>query len=154
MTARITIYAGPPLGEALAPFERDRWSARANAIAARYLYLARASCPVLRETEWTILLDALRGVDAQEVAGWAAMLPQEVRDSAEPDAEGEPPDPARLDLADRLESLRPAERVAILEVVERFWAAVRQGGGGAGTARLRLLLGAGARVLDAAGEEG
>jgi len=55
---RLTLYAAPPLAEALIGFEHNR-SGRINQIAQDYLSLVSDHCPNLSDSEWEVLTRVL-----------------------------------------------------------------------------------------------
>lgn len=121
MTARrTTIYLPIEAELALGAREGDSMSARIATVALRYDLLWRAAAPALTEAEWCAICDALNGVWLTEDTDGAphAFLWAEIADceglgdkwSIDQDA-----------LAQRLRSASAPERIAVAEVVRRFW---------------------------------
>lgn len=92
-------------------------------VAVRYRALLDEACPALTRAQWCYLADALNGsVRTAEHAELdpARWLGDSVRDAA-PDGLPEKWDVDADALATRLDALPYAARVAVIEVVERFW---------------------------------
>jgi hypothetical protein len=114
---RITIYAGGPIAEVLG--DRSNKSGRLGRVCGRYLELVTHCTPTLTLEEWCAVCDALHDTWRQDGA-WR-FVDREIADAARLrdlatkyviDAES---------LVARVKAWSPAERVAVVEIVERFW---------------------------------
>jgi hypothetical protein len=114
---RITIYAGGPIAEVIA--DRANKSGRLGRVCGRYLEIVTHCTPALTRAEWCAVCDALAGTWRQDGA-WR-FVDREIEDAARLrdlatryviDAES---------LVARAKAWSPAERVAVVEIVERFW---------------------------------
>lgn len=134
--SRIAIYVSPPLAQLLdshlpeaaaeddgAPRSR---SALLAAVADRYQALVREAMPALPLEQWLLIFDALNGVWMQEPASLAVNgLPLEVADAVRLNRLHDKwgvGDREAAALVDRLYSAPFAERLAIVDAAERFWA--------------------------------
>ncbi len=115
---RATIYIGPPLQAALAGHENR--SGRINTIADRYLAILRYDMPELAEADWNAICDVCNGWLATP-ADDARHLWMEVEDAAEGGLGEKWGIDARA-LAIVLKGMSVGQRMAVLEVAERFWA--------------------------------
>ena len=141
MTARrITIYVGEPVAALLTHVgEGASVSGRLNTVAERYAEVVRRSAPALSTAQWSALADALNGT----VLGVVEIrhMADEVRDC---DGLGRKWGVDQAGLADAVDALTFAGRLAGAEIVERFWA--RQPGSASLSGQLAE---AGARMTDA-----
>lgn len=136
---RKSVYMGEPLLALMEGF--DSLSPRINTVAERYPILARHATPALAEGEWLLLCDILNSTVRD--ANCARILWAEIEDSAA-DGAGEKWGVDTQALAARVLAMAEAERVAILEVVDRWWAIAPGSGEPAG----ELLRRAGAKVAN------
>ncbi len=119
MSARISVYVGPPLQAALdAVAGDDAPSSRINTVCERYLALVadelrRVS---LTRAEWAAIMDANNGVTLYPVP--AAMMWANVHDSPRL---GEKWGIDQAALVRRLQALPPGALIAIQEACDRFW---------------------------------
>lgn len=148
MAERLTIYVGPPVDEALrgiGPGEAGRGgdpesrSGRINAVCERYLATVERDMPELAKGEWCLFCDILNSSfrDRHLIDGLAL----EVADS-EPDGTGEKWAVDVRALALKVDAMTFGQKVAIVEVVDRFWRIT-------GTDYGEMLVAAGARLAPA-----
>lgn len=113
---KLSVYAGEPLALVLVGHDENR-SGRINTVCDRYLAVVAAHCPKMSEDEWMAACDALNGACLRDDASirfvWA-----EIADCA---GLGEKWSIDQFALAQRLRAMPLAEKVALIEVVERFW---------------------------------
>lgn len=114
---RTTIYLGPPLLAALEGFANR--SGRLNELAERYAALIAEVTPALTKGEWCLICDILNA--SMRTADLGRLLWAEIEDS-EPDGVGPKWGVDIKPLAAKVRAMRTGERLAILEVVDRFWA--------------------------------
>lgn len=130
MAERLTIYVGAPVEEILrgiGPGEAGRGgdpesrSGRVNAVCERYLATVERDMPALGKGEWCLLCDILNGSfrDRHLIDG----LRLEVADSM-PDGTGKKWNVDVLALARKVDTMTFGQKVAIVEVVDRFWRSV------------------------------
>jgi len=113
------VYVGPPLKAALDAAPDHSLSGRVNTIAERYMEMVRRSTPALSAEEWSALVDLLNSTVRDP--RMAQMLHIEVSEGMRDGlADKWGIDGARL--AGRVEALPFADRMAILEIVDRYWA--------------------------------
>ncbi|MGH2367596.1 MAG: hypothetical protein ACRDI2_05300 [Chloroflexota bacterium] len=117
---KLSIYAGPPLAQAVDGWENR--SGRLNRIAERYLDIVQRECPVLTEAEWCAVCDALNGywMEGGDNLGVRLMW-AEIDDADRLNGLGVKWSIDAQALATRVQEMRVAEQVAVAEVVERFW---------------------------------
>lgn len=134
MTKRTSIYLSPPIDELLlAHLARGEDSLRsASALLAaatdRYLEIVRRNLPNWRTAEWCLAADALNGCWMHDSPGSALSIVQmEISDAVRLNGAAEKwaVDWAAFEPA--LAALTHTQAIAVIEVVERFWADARIG---------------------------
>lgn len=121
--ARITIHAGRPLIEAIAATgdddpETGNRAGRVNNIAERYMDIVHFAMPEFTRAEWCAIMDANNGV--QITGDLMSLLTAWVNVADSPElVEKWEVDHTRL--AQRMQALPRAARIAIGEAIERFW---------------------------------
>ncbi len=119
MSERITVYAGEPMALALVGHDDNR-SGRLNSICARYLALVARDSPTWTRAQWCAVCDALNGAWMSEEVGigfsWA-----EIADADRLNGLGEKWGVDAQALAAEIRALPFCAKVALIEIVERFW---------------------------------
>jgi hypothetical protein len=134
---KIAVYVGPPMTRAIEAFQNR--SRRVNDLCERYMAMVEDACPALTVDEWRMLLEQLGGV-RRDVAGarrlWLELSMAPLDDAEEAVIAG---------LIPRLKAATLTERLAILEMLDRYWEGhPHPGKGGYGELLKRL----GARVKE------
>jgi hypothetical protein len=129
MTTRINISLPQHLAEAVAERDSPSWGGRSGIIARaldRYAEVCRRHIPDLSVPEWTLIMDSLRGT-IHEPAAMISVLEHGIADSLHLDKLDAKHGVNGEALLAKLRKLGYAERVAICDVAERYWAAVARG---------------------------
>jgi len=104
-------------------------SATITAMVVRYAEIIREHTPLFTPDEWTLIVDSLNGYWTNDNPRLAAHgIALEVADNHQLNAAGQRFNVDGLALAKRIQAMPLVERIAILDVSERFWAgSVREG---------------------------
>lgn len=130
MTAHLMIFSTPELADALEAYHRPEGSdsdicTTVTNMVLRYAECCRRSLPALTRQEWLLICDALNGTWLAESSGGysaAAVLEIEIADAIAINALDAKWGILGTDLPTRLHALDYAARLAVIDVVERFWA--------------------------------
>jgi hypothetical protein len=132
MSDRASIYIGEALRRLLEkrPEESDLWtrSGILNRVAARYQEICRRHCPTLTFQEWRAVLSTLDVDWVKRSAHDETFLPSvwaRVYDAGSSPGAGEQCDMKAL--AERMHGWDYATTVALVDAVERYWAAGNEG---------------------------
>ena len=124
MKKKSGLYIGARLGSVLdergAGQGGESLSGAVNRIGDRYGEIVRRSLPDMMPAEWCLLADALNGV-LHEPASQIALLPAEVEDHIQLEGSDHKWSVDGEALVERLRAMSYVERVAIVDVCERFW---------------------------------
>lgn len=104
--------------------EPESLSGRLNSVVIRYGNIIAAECPELAEAEWLLICDMLNAtvMDADHRdTDPARYLWVDIGEAGQLDGLAEKWGVDTAALSDRVKAMRLAERIAILEVVGRFW---------------------------------
>ncbi len=122
MAERLTIYAGPPVTTVLDGYGGDgdavSRTSRINTICERYQMVCNAA-PALSRAEWLALCDVLRSTLLDPIS--IQFMHHDVRDSDAADIARWGAD--RETLAERIAALSIGEKIAVAEVVAKWWRA-------------------------------
>lgn len=116
MGEKLSIYAGEPMARVLVGHDENR-SGRINTVCDRYLSIVAEHGPTLRLAEWCAACDALNGAWMSDEASIRFMW-AEIADCEGLGDKWGIDQPA---LTERIRELPLAAKVAMMEVVERFW---------------------------------
>ena len=116
---RLSVYAGEPIALVLTGHDENR-SARLNNVADRYLQIVGHDSPTWTEAQWSAVCDALNGCWLSDEASirfaWA-----EVADADRLNGLGAKWGIDATALAAEIRDMTHGQRVAVVEIVERFW---------------------------------
>lgn len=116
---RLSVYAGEPVRRVLAGHGGNR-SARLNTVADRYLQIVARDGPQWTRAEWSAVCDALNGCWLADEAG-IRLIWAEVADADRLNGLGGKWDVDASALARQIRAMPHGQRVALAEIVERFW---------------------------------
>ena len=116
---RIAVYVGAPVRRALAQAGSTNKSGRINDICARYdaIITYELTVPLFTENEWCAICEANRGAEPGNDIAWRSTWAN-VMDTPELAGRWDV-DP--MTLSRRLRILSLPARVAVAEIIERFW---------------------------------
>lgn len=117
---RLSVYAGEPISRVLDGHDENR-SGRLNTVVDRYLQIVAHDSPEWSLAQWSAVCDALNGSWLTDEASirfaWA-----EIADADRIHALGAKWDVDAAGLAQQVRGMTHGQRVALVEIVERFWA--------------------------------
>ena len=123
MSKRSTVYLPDKLQKILASYGDEKsLSGCIATLITRYDKITREACPALSDSEWFLICEALKG-DGGLVTGGvdqAGMVWAAISDAAQ-SALGEKWGVNCRELADKLQHLSLAGRIAVSDVAARFW---------------------------------
>ena len=124
MGKKISIYAGDPIEWALRGYEDNR-SGRLNEVCSRYQQIMRDATPRWTEQEWCAVCDALNGYWMSGVSDEASLRLYwaEIEDADRLNGLGDKWGIDAQALAREIRELPMAGKIAVAEVVGRFWQA-------------------------------
>lgn len=119
--AKRSVYFGEPIDRLLSLVGTDNVSGALNGAVARYLSLTDEYRPELSRAQWCAICDALNGtmLDNLWIRRGGRMIAMELEDSPGLGEKWEIDLPA---LIAEMEALSTVESIAVLHVVETFWA--------------------------------
>lgn len=119
MGEKLSIYAGEPMALILAGFGENR-SGRLNTVCDRYLQIVAHDGPTWTLAQWSAVCDALNGIWLSDEASvryaWA-----EVADADRLNGLGPKWGVDAVALVEQIRTMTHGQRVALIEIVERFW---------------------------------
>lgn len=119
MGEKLSIYAGEPMALALTGHDDNR-SGRINTVCDRYLQIVAHDSPTWTLAQWSAVCDALNGCWLSDEANirfaWA-----EVADADRLNGLGAKWGLDAIALAEQIRAMTHGQRVALIEIVERFW---------------------------------
>lgn len=127
MAERVTIYLNDDTAQLVAAREQLGRSATIARMLGRYQEICRRRLPELSRDEWCLIADSLNGAlsDPPQSVAWSIHGIEDSVRLDQIDAKWSVDWPA---LRERLQALDYAQLVAVVDLVERFWAAVSAGG--------------------------
>jgi len=124
MARKAAVYLSNEIEMAIEAMYKDKpkTSEAIRVFAERYLAMVANHTPELATREWCLIFDAYNGcMTSGDPNALAAMLPISIQDSL-PDGLSEKWDADGQALVAKLAALNFAERIAVIDMADRFWA--------------------------------
>lgn len=123
---KTSISLGPKMETLLAQYPEDKNSWILERTAECFLAMVREAMPALNSREWLCIMDSFNGTILDPVDLSAQLLPDHVQDSFDLEYLAEKWGLPVTWVDDTLRPLDYSARIAVLDVVRRFWAADHQ----------------------------